>query len=432
MVTGTVHAGRATVDDELFVFPLGLRGRVRDLRVQDHPAVSATTGDRAAVNLAGLPGQALCRGHWLCGHAESGHQTLVLDFRVLDDFPRHVRHWTPVHVYHATSHVTGRLALLEGSRLEPGARSWVELILDGPLPAKRGDRLVIRDQALERTLGGGSVIDNRPNAGRRRAPARLAGIRASAAPSAEAALAALLDQGPVDVPEFNGLWDLPNDQIDALERRLAAIRHDRWLIDEDQWLRWREALLAECRRRHAADPSLPGLRENDFQSPVPPEFRSRLLAELAAGSELTQQSGRFRPRQHTAELTAEEQRLLERLDPLIDQTQPPSLGDLARTLRIPLDRLKAGVKALAGKGRLIQVNDKRVYAPRHLTALIETAEALSRRGPFSARDYRDAAGIGRNVAIEVLEYLDSRGFTRRQGDARTVVGDRSKLPTGLR
>ena len=30
-------------------------------------------------------------------------------------------------------------------------------------------------------------------------------------------------------------------------------------------------------------------------------------------------------------------------------------------------------------------------------------------------------GIGRNVAIEVLEYLDGKGVTRRMGDTRSVV-----------
>ena len=49
------------------------------------------------------------------------------------------------------------------------------------------------------------------------------------------------------------------------------------------------------------------------------------------------------------------------------------------------------------------------------------AAALAERAPFTVRDFRDASGIGRNIAIEVLEYLDGKGFTRRTGDTRTVV-----------
>jgi len=42
------------------------------------------------------------------------------------------------------------------------------------------------------------------------------------------------------------------------------------------------------------------------------------------------------------------------------------------------------------------------------------------QGEFTIADYRDQAGIGRNLAIEVLEYFDRLGLTRREGDARAV------------
>ena len=33
---------------------------------------------------------------------------------------------------------------------------------------------------------------------------------------------------------------------------------------------------------------------------------------------------------------------------------------------------------------------------------------------------RDASGIGRNVAIQVLEFFDKLGLTVREGDARRI------------
>ena len=44
-----------------------------------------------------------------------------------------------------------------------------------------------------------------------------------------------------------------------------------------------------------------------------------------------------------------------------------------------------------------------------------------------AADFRDAAGIGRNIAIDVLEYFDAKRLTRRQGETRAVVGDPAAL-----
>ena len=37
--------------------------------------------------------------------------------------------------------------------------------------------------------------------------------------------------------------------------------------------------------------------------------------------------------------------------------------------------------------------------------------------------------MGRNVVIELLEYFDGRGFTKRVGDTRRVVGEASYLTT---
>jgi selenocysteine-specific elongation factor len=48
-----------------------------------------------------------------------------------------------------------------------------------------------------------------------------------------------------------------------------------------------------------------------------------------------------------------------------------------------------------------------------------TAEQSS-DGMFDARAFRDASGIGRNMAIEVLEYFDRLGLTVRRGDKRAI------------
>ena len=48
-------------------------------------------------------------------------------------------------------------------------------------------------------------------------------------------------------------------------------------------------------------------------------------------------------------------------------------------------------------------------------------------GRFDAKAYRDRSGIGRNVTIEVLEFLDRAGLTRRRGDVREIVAPAASL-----
>jgi len=46
---------------------------------------------------------------------------------------------------------------------------------------------------------------------------------------------------------------------------------------------------------------------------------------------------------------------------------------------------------------------------------------LANGSTFTVREFRDQTGIGRNVAIEILEYFDGRGFTQRQGNERILL-----------
>ena len=98
---------------------------------------------------------------------------------VVDDFPRPVKHNVSVHVYHATSHAHGRLLLLDSAPVAAGSDAHVDVLCETPLHVKVGDRVILRDQDLERTLGGGRVVDLGVPRTRRRSERRRARLRRS-------------------------------------------------------------------------------------------------------------------------------------------------------------------------------------------------------------------------------------------------------------
>jgi len=82
-----------------------------------------------------------------------------------------------------------------------------------------------------------------------------------------------------------------------------------------------------------------------------------------------------------------------------------------------------------GKQIIARFGDKYdfYFLPETVTALADIARQLGREagamdGYFEAAAFRDRSGIGRNLAIEVLEYLDRIGVTRFAGGKRRVVG----------
>ena len=81
-------------------------------------------------------------------------------------------------------------------------------------------------------------------------------------------------------------------------------------------------------------------------------------------------------------------------------------------------------------GEAIRVADNRFLIPEGLAALAHIAEACAREeedGRFEARGFKQRAGIGRNLAIDVLEFFDRNGLTRRLQDRRMIVGSAEAL-----
>ena len=123
VITGTAHSGVIQVDGRLHHFPSGQTVRVRSIRTQDQENQQAQSGERCALNITGIELQDLRRGDWLCAAAPTSYRSLTVDLQVSADFPRDVKHWTPVHIYHATQHTQARIALAPGQRLQSRPRA---------------------------------------------------------------------------------------------------------------------------------------------------------------------------------------------------------------------------------------------------------------------------------------------------------------------
>ncbi|MOA24139.1 Selenocysteine-specific elongation factor [compost metagenome] len=57
---------------------------------------------------------------------------------------------------------------------------------------------------------------------------------------------------------------------------------------------------------------------------------------------------------------------------------------------------------------------------QELAELVLTIAATDARGEVEARAFRDATGLGRKRAIQILEFFDRVGYTRRLRDAHLL------------
>lgn len=432
VATGTVVAGSAELDDRLVLASTGSPLRVRGLHVQDRSSTTAAVGDRAAVNIAGAGADGVRRGDWLLDPAmREPACRFAVRLAVLDDFPRPVKHNAPLHVYHAASHTQGRVLLIDSAPIESGGAATVDLACRDPLHVKVGDRIVLRDHDLGRTLGGGPVVDLVVPAHRRRSPGRRKRLAATRPGDPVATLTALCRHQPLRATEFVRHWNLAPRRLDEVVKRLHLAVVEGYLLHPDLLAATTRAIgrkLADHHRRH---PDSPGLAADEICTGETAERHTRrlALAALVEGGSLRVENGRYADAKHQAAIPATVTRLFEDVRKLLDSVQPPSLGDLAKRCSRPFPAFEREMRSLPAFNLAVRVSDTRYFLPDRLRQLALLAGKLDARAPFTVRQFRDASGIGRNTVIEVLEYFDGRGFTRRTGDTRRVVGDVSQVAT---
>ncbi len=433
VVTGTAFSGQVAVGDELLLGNAGRPVRVRGLHAQNRPAQQAWAGQRVALNIAGerLALEQIQRGDWLLQAALHAPTTRVdIDFRLLPDELRDFTHWTPVHLHLGTQDVTGRLALLEGEQLEPGHRAFAQLVLNAPIQALHGDRLVLRDQSAQRTLGGGRVLDGAAPARNRRTPARLAQLQALRQESLEEALPTLLGaaENGLDpqrlVQSFNRPrehWRLPEEVVEV-QTRLGPR-----LFAGERWFALVEQLLAGLRRFHEELPDELGpdrdrLRRYALPQLERPVFIALLDAALAGGDVHSSGPWLHLPG-HEVRLSDSEEQLRARLWPLLEagRYDPPWVRDLARELRQDEAVMRNLLRKLARLGQLQQVVRDLFYPEATLRQLAEIAvQVRDPAGLIRPAEFRDRLGIGRKRSIQILEHFDRIGLTRRIGNDRRL------------
>jgi selenocysteine-specific elongation factor len=438
VVTGTVFNGAVAVGDRLVVSPRGTPVRVRGVQMRGLPAERAQAGQRCALNLTGADLEAVARGDWLVHEAiHAPTQRVQVRISVLASEAEPLKHWTPVHVHLATADVPGRVSISQEGRIAPGGSAIAQLALTKPVGALNGDRFILRDQSARRTLGGGVVIDPQARAGRRASKARQAELEALESGSPEAALAALLKDAErgVDLSRFEQTFNLTSARAAALYAAAAVAilgKEGRTGVARARREALRERIVATLREFHRSQPQATGLDaaalHKQLAAQLPAEGFQALVRELADERKLEIGGAGLRLPGHDATSNPEDQRMWDLVLPALQKGgfAPPPVAELAAALKLKEAVLKDFLHRKSRGGEVMRVPPDRFYPRATLATLAATAQAVARASPngmFTAAQYRDATGIGRSLAIEILEFLDTLGVTQRVGDARKLRKD---------
>lgn len=411
VVTGTALGGSVSVGDALWLSGMNKAVRVRGLHAQNQPTERAQAGQRIALNLSGgVEKERVTRGDWLLSDAPAQPCDRLLVALTLHHA---LRQGQPLHLHHAASHITGRISLLQDN--------LAELLLDKPLWLTDNDRLILRDISARETLGAARVLLLTPPKRGKRQPAFIRWLKQlENADSAVEKVTLLLEQRPRTAEELEWLLQLSPG---ALSEALTAVAPDiagDYLLPQKDARQWQTELLVALENYHNEHDDRPGIGRDRLRRIALPNLPESLVLALIA-TLLDKQA--LRNNHGWLHLPDFEIGFDDREDALWQQVRP-LFGDQAwwvRDLAAQAGCEEAPMRQLLRKaaqgGEIVAIVKDRYFAQPQIVRFADiirerAASALS----TGAADFRDRLGVGRKLAVQILEFFDRCGFTRRKGN----------------
>ncbi|MCS6882885.1 MAG: selenocysteine-specific translation elongation factor [Oscillochloridaceae bacterium] len=428
VVTGTLLDGPLRVGQEVVILPAERSARVRGLQIHKQRCETALPGARLAVNLAGVHHREVARGDVLALPGVLRPSTLLdMHVRVLGDAPAPLEQNTALDLFLGAAEVRCRLTLLDAEALAPGSSGWVQLRLERPVVAVRGDRAVLRVASPGRTVAGGVVVDPHPPRHRRFRPEVIAGLEVRLRGDPLELLLQALGDGPprpwAEVRAETGLLDrrslaplltagrvlwlgAPPEQPDAVD--------DGWLVSAAGWAQLEARLLPALRDYHRRYPLRRGMPREEARQKLrlPARALGAVLDEaarrgLAACNETHVWLAGHDPRPSPEQLEAIEAALAAmRRAPYA----PPAPALDEELLAWTLER-----------GLIVRLAADVFLLPETYAELLAWVRAAAADGGVSVAMLRDRFGTSRKYAVAFLEHLDERKITRREGEGRVLV-----------
>ncbi|MEG5704759.1 selenocysteine-specific translation elongation factor [Enterobacter hormaechei] len=422
VVTGTALSGEVNVGDTLWLTGVNKPMRVRGLHAQNQPVEQAHAGQRIALNIAGdAEKDQLNRGDWLLADAPPEPSE-----RIIVSLQTHtpLTQWQPLHIHHAASHITGRVSLLEND--------LAELVFDSPLWLADNDRLVLRDISARETLAGARVVMLDPPRRGKRKPEYLQWLAALAQTRDDkSALDIHLERGAVDMAAFAWARQLSGEGLRLLTQEPGFIQAGNNLLNAPVAARWQRKVLSTLATYHEQHQDEPGPgRERLRRMALPMEDDALvllLIENMRESGVIASHHGWLHLPEHKAGFTAEQDAVWQKVAALFGD-EPWWVRDLARETNTDEQLMRQVLRHAAQQGMIVAIVKDRYYRNDRIVAFANLIRELDQaRGSTCAADFRDRLNVGRKLAIQILEYFNRIGFTRRRGNDH-VLRDAQLFP----
>ncbi len=439
VVTGTLQSGTLRRDEEVQILPRKRTARVRYLESHGEKLDVAYPGSRTAANLTGVNREDLVRGEVITGMGEVT-TTTAIDALVenLKMNRKPFRFGTKLNLHYGTTYVESILQPYGKREIAPGEKGIARIHLFSPAVLFGKERFILRGYTqLENfgyTVGGGTVIN--PYSPRRRpgriaeAPVTLTGLLSGNDRDMVLAATRELGGSPIEVKTASLITGL---EFKAASKALEELAGEKVLkkagsaylltssVEQVSQLLL-DALSALSQREKARGGfTLTELRARTGRRTDGVLVDEALRSLMGDGRVVKTKEG-FLP----AEMREERSTILEELGAKITLfiqergIEGPTLSEITSNTGKPLKDVQHVLNQLV-RERVITRSRDFYFAEKALEDIgRELVRYLEENEKITISQFREITGTSRKYNVPLMELMDQRKVTIRQGDYRVL------------
>ena len=424
VVTGTLLEGEIKLGQELEICPLGIKAKVRGLQTHKQSIEKALPGSRVAVNLTGVDKDDTARGSALVmpSHFEPA-DTLGIKVEMLPNLKYPLRNAAEVAFLLGTSVVNAKIKLFGKKMLATGENDYAVAHLDSKICCRIGDRFIIRRLSPAITVAGGVVLDWDFGSIKRKKAEQLEILKTRD----DLQLGSIIKS---ELMKDNNLQSAHlrlnsrftmRDIEQQINRTGDLVNTAGGLIRKEHLDKYIEPIREILKEDHETRSWANGISTGQLAKriKIPAKELDEVMDYLVSTGEFRKDGSLIRLSSHTPYLNNKQKQLAQKLHAILSAS--PLAAPVKNTFINEDPTYEIIIDFLIKKGDLVELNNGVLFTKRDYDLIIEkTKSFILIKNKATASEIKDHLNTTRKYVIPLLEEMDAKGITVRDGDYRNI------------
>ena len=434
IITGTCISGYIKIGEEIEIYPLHKKAKVRNIQAYHEDAEEAIAGQRVALNLQGIEKNEIERGT-IIGKPD----TLMLSNR-LDATLRYlklpfkpIKNDSILRFHIAATQEEARIVLLNRDVIEPGEELFAQFVFANPIVALPGDRYILRGSYAIQTIGGGEILDIMPGKHKRNAV------------YIDSTYKLLTEGNFMDKAEYHilkgGYEGIKREILSILlgkdEAHVSSlienlVQHNKvtfigkTVVHMDKFIDYKKTLEKLLDDFHTKNPQKIGISKEELRTRLPKvesQVFQAALEECIAEGNIEVEKDKVRIRDAGGKVDKEREHFVEDMIEKLHGygLMPPHVKELAIELHKTENYVRDSMERLVYEGKVIKVKGDMYFHRNVIEDFKEKVLTYLRANKeMTPSDFKSTLNLSRKYMIPLLEYLDEIKLTIRTGDKRIL------------